>query len=357
MSYKREKSMSAKLGVSSIFMLILVATLAACGGGGGGTDGASGGSAGSAGGAGAGSGGNATTTGTTSGTDTLPSTDSSLTGKESPPPGIESQSAPPPVAAAPPPGTVEFWASFPDLWEFRSNTDSPVGISNDGMWWVEQKYPGRAMVVYGGRDGGTALRLHTEPGDNYVSGSGENERNDVALQYMDGWQGQEQWWAHSIMFPDDFATPPSWIPESRAVVFDFHDTRNQGGQANFHVFVESGGRLTFRGHGGPSVDTDDAGDQYSYGAEIGQLQKNVWYDFVYHVKWSAYGDGYIQAWVNGVLKLEHYGPTLYEGYGVYLKLANYHTPIGQPSSVIHDRVVRGTSWQAVSMTQLEGVWW
>jgi hypothetical protein len=310
--------MNAKLlGVTGIPLLILVATLAACGGGGGGSDGASiGGSAGSGtsagGGGNAGSGGGATTNSSTS-KDVLPSTDTTLTGKETPPPEtVVAQTA---RAADPPPGTVQFFATFPDLWDFRSTPWPAEGTSNDGMWWVEQKAPGRAQVVYGGRDGGTALRLHTEPWDTYVSGSDTHERNDVALQYNGGWQGDEQWWAHSILFPDDFAVPPWDLADSRAVVFDFHDTRNQGGQANFHVVVEPGGHLRFRGHGGPQV-VDDVGNQYSYGADIGDVQKNVWYDFVYHVKWSAYGDGFIQAWVNGRLVLDHYGPTLYEGYGV-----------------------------------------
>ena len=62
-----------------------------------------------------------------------------------------------------------------------------------------------------------------------------------------------------------------------------------------------------------------------------------------------------KAWVNGVLKLDHHGPTLYQDYGVSLKLANYHPAFGQSSSVIHDRVIRGTTWQAVSLTPLEGV--
>ena len=106
---------------------------------------------------------------------------------------------------------------------------------------------------------------------------------------------------------------------------------------------------------GPTVIMEDAGNQYSYGANIGPLVKNVWYDFVYHVKWSSGSDGYFQAWVNGVLKLDHHGPTLYSGYGVYLKLANYHPAFGQSSSVIHDRVIRGTTWQAVSLTPLAGV--
>lgn len=254
----------------------------------------------------------------------------------------------------PPPGRVEFFATFPNPGQIRTSSDSSDGISDDGMWWVEQKTPGKAVVVNIGRDGNPGLRLHTDPGDTNVSGSGNFERNDVALLYTDGMQGEEYWWAHSVLFPDDFAIPPWELPTARAVVFDFHDTRNQGGQANFHVVVEPGGLLAFRGHGGPSIVVGEP-NQYSYGADIGALQTNTWYDFVYHVKWSAYGDGYFQAWVNGVKKLDHYGPTLYEGYGVYLKLANYHTALGKSSSVIHDRVMRGTTWQAVSPTSLEGV--
>jgi hypothetical protein len=292
--------MSDKVWLTSISTLILISALAACGSGGGGGGGAA----------------------------TGPSSS---------------------------PGTVEFFATFPNLWEFRSNPDPVEGLSNDGIWLVEQKAPGRAMVVPGGRDGDTALRLHTEPWDNFVSGSDTHERNDVALQYQNSSQGQEQWWAHSILFPDDFAIPPWEQADSRCVVFDFHDTRNQGGQANFHVVVEPGGRVAFRGHGGPTVVINDVGNEFSYGADIGQVQKNVWYDFVYHVKWSWNSDGYIQGWVNGRLALDHHGPTLYEGYGVYLKLANYHPTTGQASSVMHDRVVRGTTWRAVSMTPLEGV--
>src|SRR5262245_38565045 len=46
----------------------------------------------------------------------------------------------------------------------------------------EQSFvPGRATIVNVGRDGTTAVRLHTEPGDINVAGSGTNERDDLAL--------------------------------------------------------------------------------------------------------------------------------------------------------------------------------
>jgi uncharacterized membrane protein YgcG len=71
--------------------------------------------------------------------------------------------------------------------------------------------------------------------------------------------------------------------------------------------------------------------------------QNQWYDFVYHVKWSSGSDGFFQAWVNGQQLLNFNGPTLYVGQSCYLKLANYHTPLGLGVSVIHDRIVRGTT--------------
>ena len=250
------------------------------------------------------------------------------------------------------PGTVQFFATFTTD-PFRSGTGD--GVCNNNVWWVEQKAgTNRATVVYAGRDGGTALRLHTEPGDNNVSGSGSHERNDVALSQSstDGYQGREAWWAHSVQFPSDYVTPPAghW-----GTIFDFHDTRNQGGQANFHIFTGTDGRMSFRGHAGPYVVINSAGNEYSYGADAGPVVKGGWYDFVYHVKWSSGTDGFFKAWVNGVLKLDHRGPTLYQGYGVYLKLANYHSAFGQSTSVIHDRVIRGTTALSVAAGPLQGV--
>ena len=96
--------------------------------------------------------------------------------------------------------------------------------------------------------------------------------------------------------------------------------------------------MSFSGYGGAvPYPTWRAPD---YSAPIGPVVKNVWYDFVYHVKWSSGSDGYFYAWVNGVKKLSYTGPTLYTGQGCYLKLANYHTPTGFASSVIHGRVTR-----------------
>ncbi len=218
--------------------------------------------------------------------------------------------------------------------------------AGDCGFYYQAKAPGRATLVRPGREGGYAVRLRTHPGDNNVYGSGRAERTDLSLSEAatDCSQGREAWWAHSVLFPDDYVAPP---PNGWGVVFDFHHT-GRTGQANFHVDATAAG-LRLRGYGGPVVD----GGHYE--AELGPVQRNVWYDFVYHVRWSAGPDGWFTAWVNGVKKLEHRGPTLYAGQGCYLKLANYHSAFGRASSVIHDRVIRGYAPEAVALTPLEGL--
>lgn len=229
--------------------------------------------------------------------------------------------------------TVKFRCTF---------ADSPT----DCGFRLQAKAQSRASIAKGGRDGRTGLRLRTAPGDDNVAWSGAMERTDVYLSQADTgcYQGRQQWWEHSILFPDDFAMP-TW---QMYVVFDFHNTNSGPGQANFHVnFAPQAdltrpGELIFRGYGGA---TNSAG---LYTATIGPVTKNVWYDFAYHVKWSSGSDGFFKAWVNGAQKLDHSGPTLYAGQGCYLKLANYHTPVCDPypgckgpaSSVIHGRVIR-----------------
>lgn len=213
--------------------------------------------------------------------------------------------------------------------------------------FMEQaKAPGRATIV--SVAGVNAVRLHTEPGDDNVAGSGSNERNDLTTSQAttDGYEGREHWWAHSIRFPDDYVDPPkSESTWNFGIVADFHNTTNGAGQANFQVNAMpataiSPGRptgLSFQvAYGNQSSPTTQT-------FPIGPVVRNVWYNFVYHVKWSSGSDGYFDAWVNGVQMLAYRGPTLYAGQGVYLKLANYHTPHGQPSSVIHARVIRSNT--------------
>jgi hypothetical protein len=238
----------------------------------------------------------------------------------------------PAAAQTPPANLLQFECSF-------------VNSPNDCGFYEQSKALPRASIVNTvSRVGTTSVRLHTEPGDNYVAGSGAAERDDLSLsQAATGcYAGQEQWWAHSILFPDDYVAPPAPTPGSWpwGVVFDFHGT-GVGPQATFQIYANSDG-LSFQGYAG------DPANPAIYKAPIGPTVKNVWYDFVYHVKWSPGNDGFFYAWVNGVQKLAYTGPTLYVNQGCYLKLANYHSAFGQATSVIHDRILRGKSRESVA---------
>jgi len=215
-----------------------------------------------------------------------------------------------------------------------------------------------SLVQIAGMNG---VRLHTRPGDSHVRGSRAAERTDLALSQRasDCYEGKEHWWAHSVLFPDDYVAPPESTASSWnfGVVADFHNTTNGGGQANFQVNAmpataispDRPTGLSFKVAYGNQTSPTEA----TY--PIGPVVRNQWYHFVYHVKWSSGEDGFFDAWVDGMRKMVYRGPTLYPGQGCYFKLANYHSAFGRPSSVIHARVVRGSTAGAVSAGSLEGI--
>jgi hypothetical protein len=224
------------------------------------------------------------------------------------------------------------------------------------MWqqcgFMEQaKEPGqRATIVSIG--GVNAVRLHTELGDRDVNGSLTWERNDLTTSQgtTDGYEGREHWWEHSVWFPNDYVQPPQSVPGGiwhNGLVFDFHDTANVGGQANFQVAVYP---VTAGAPGWPTgmhlqlhAGDPAAPVKVDVAVQNGAITKNKWYNFKYHVKWADDSSGFFRAWVDGVQYMNHEGPTLYTNQGVYLKLANYHSAFGQPSSVMHARVIRSNT--------------
>jgi hypothetical protein len=211
----------------------------------------------------------------------------------------------------------------------------------------------RSSIVSTSRVGGHGVKLQTLPGDTQVNGSGDWERNDLQKPPDSSYcnEGQEEWWAVSVLFPSDYVMPASG---QGGVIVDFHHTGSSG-VPNFGVEVRGESGMRISGYGG-AVN----GGQYRaqiadpWGA-VNNVTRNVWYDFVFHIKWSAGGGGFAEAWLNGKKVLTHSGATLYTGQSCYLKLANYHAPSGKASSTIFDRVVRGTSAADVAITALEGV--
>lgn len=196
------------------------------------------------------------------------------------------------------------------------------------------------------------LRLETQPGDSGVAGSGPAERADLALspEVTGCSQGKEQWWTHTLLFPDDYVLPQASAAEPWpwGVVFDFHQTGSEG-QANFQIEVAGDPPgLRFAISGGPRVSSGAPGSP-TRRFPIGAITRNHWYEFVYHVRWSSEADGFFDAWVDGRSVLAYRGPTLYAGQACYLKLANYHTPVGKAVAVVHSRLRRAASESALGL--------
>lgn len=205
-----------------------------------------------------------------------------------------------------------------------------------------------ALVNVGGRN---AVRLETRPGDNLYAGP-DVERCDLLLpqEHTDGYEGREQWWAHSVWFPNDFICPSNiW-----GVAFDFHTASDPVGlQSNFHLDFSrwDGEVLRFRGYAEGNVDSKKP----TYEKVIGLIKRNFWHDFIYHVKWTSGSSGFFDAWANEERILSYKGPTLYANDGVYAKFANYHQAHGKASAIIHSRMMRGAIWQAITAVQPKGV--
>lgn len=228
---------------------------------------------------------------------------------------------------------------------WQSDFSTPATLARDFV--IQAKDPSRATLVDCDRTGGKALRLHTEPGDTDIAGSGTMERCDAyrcvpstADPFVHN-KGSSFWFAHSILLPDDYQ-----LPKGEATnLADFHNSIPGPGQANMSIGFgnwnqpeATWGRLQLqRAVGDPLKPT-------IYVVDLGVPVRNAWYDCLYHVRWSEKADGYFDAWVNGRLVMEHAGPTLYAGQGVYFKAANYRYPTtpNAACSVIHDRVRLGT---------------
>jgi len=199
------------------------------------------------------------------------------------------------------------------------------------------------------------VRLETLPGDERIAGSGGAERADLALspEATGCSPGAEQWWTHSLLFPDDYTLPVASRadPWPWGVVFDFHHTGAEG-QANYQVqLAGKPPELQLAISGGPKVSSGAPGSPTRQ-FPIGPVIKNHWYQFVYHIRWSAGADGFFDAWLDGKRVLDYRGPTLYAGQGCYLKLANYHTPVGKPVSVVHARLRRAPSESGLGLGPL-----
>jgi hypothetical protein len=237
-------------------------------------------------------------------------------------------------------------------------------IDEHGAYSVQRAAPDRiALIDAPVRHGARAIRFRTSGLDTRINGSGTWERSELRMdtRLSDGVEGAEQWWAHSTYFPDDFQFPQRFQPWQASLFVQWHDSRDAGRQPNLvgEIVYEAGRNpglvMRFRV-------THEVGDYRRYAFFRGPPQKNLWYDFVYHLKWSSGSQGFAQIWVRredelrGHLVMDYHGPTLYPDNGVYFKIGTYHPLFPDPpGSVIHDCVAKGRTVDEIRWFPLEGL--
>lgn len=202
-----------------------------------------------------------------------------------------------------------------------------------------QALQGPASIIQDSvREGAYAARFEVRPNADPNASGGE--RSELLYSTGEG-EGDESWWAWSTYFGDDFNPDPNtWWN----IFTQWHHTGSSG-QANVHFEVNTQyvpWKIQMRTFGGQA-------DQNQQIFLLADLERNKWYDFVFHVRWAPDNTGFVEVWVNGapVVPLT-YRPTTYAGQGVYLKQGLYRGPSELTSAVYLDGTRRGTSFEDVT---------
>jgi MYXO-CTERM domain-containing protein len=167
-----------------------------------------------------------------------------------------------------------------------------------------------------------ALKATVRQGDDPINSSGN--RNELIYKGRE-LEGSEYYYRWQVMFAPDFPSVKTW-----QVFTQWHHNGCCGSPpVEFFVYGEEL-RLTL---------TDSATPWKT------KLERGVWQDFIFHVKWSSDPSvGFVELWHNGQRVLPRYmHATMYPGDGIYLKLGLYRSDTVQPVGVVyHDGFVQAT---------------
>jgi hypothetical protein len=149
-------------------------------------------------------------------------------------------------------------------------------------------------------------------------------RTEVSGPFAD--IGKEYWYGFSIFLPDDYVPDPVW-----EIVAQWHSVPDlkEGEQWRNPAIALS----TTAGRWGWVVRWDAkrntfASGKREYGGtrefDLGPYQRNVWTDWVIHVKWSYEPDGLLQVWKSGDKVIDYNGPnTFNDATGPFFKMGLY----------------------------------
>ncbi|MFZ5472299.1 MAG: polysaccharide lyase, partial [Myxococcota bacterium] len=192
---------------------------------------------------------------------------------------------------------------------------------------AQQVSPDRLQVVTSPvREGAYALKATVRQGDDPIGASGN--RNEL-VYFGNEAAGSEYFYKWSTMFASDYPSASTW-----QLFAQWHHFGCCGSPPV--QLIVNGERLILAGVG-----------QEVWSAP---LQRGKWYDFVFHVKWSADPRvGFMELWVDGELALPKTSvATMFAGDSNYLKLGLYRNDTIAPVGVVfHDGFLQASTLEDV----------
>ena len=220
---------------------------------------------------------------------------------------------------------------------------SPIFIGDfetgDFSGWEAQfccEYSGE-IVSSPTRAGNYAAKFTLNKNDPLVKGGkrAELKQRGVALK------GSEYWYGFSVYLPND------WVEDTASeIVAQWHDIPDvwfgeTWRRPPFSLSI-NGKNWRIGNAWDPKIVTDKNNVAGSEMLWSGPFEREVWTDWVFHVKWSHQSDGLIEVWKNGTKIVTKHGRITYNDLLVpYFKLGPYKYPWknDKPASVTNKRVI------------------
>lgn len=154
--------------------------------------------------------------------------------------------------------------------------------------WSYQACPGGVTIVDSPTRKGNGAAKFTVSDEDTNSRCDDVPTNNPRAQIVsDGLfdNGDEYYIAHSVYFPSNFPDVEGW--------FQFAEMYGPpyGGSPSMGIGIRGGDRISF--------DRDESHGYDSIWASS-PIQRNTWYDLVYHIKFSTDpSEGFVEIWLNG----------------------------------------------------------
>lgn len=234
-------------------------------------------------------------------------------------------------------------ADLPDFYENPTSENTQLMVDEgfeqkaslyENNWWGGSGNDKGYITDLVSREGKRAARFEVvsaEDGD-FRSEITTAEKNPAAKNYT---IGKEYWYGVSIM-PDKNLTKSPFAE----VVFQFHSTPDgvpgetwaNGLNPPVALYCDSE-TWSIQVKGDDKPVTDKANYLFTTSANLGEVARGEWTDWVFHIKWNYDGKGFVQVWQNGKMVFNLHSPNTYnDKVGPYLKMGVYAWYLKRPGT-------------------------